>query len=80
MHSVVPIDSQMKLFYQNVENYWRLNRTTELSHINMISIGGGFNDKLVRSDLTKLQNEFINDLSIVTTSIDDVSLFRFSNH
>ncbi len=65
----------MTLFYENVENYWRLNRSNELSHINVISIGGGFSDKLVRSDLTKLEDNFFNDLSIVTTSIDDVSSF-----
>ncbi|XP_054168132.1 GPI inositol-deacylase-like isoform X2 [Oppia nitens] len=69
---VVPIDIQMTRFYKLAEEFWDQNRDNSLRHINLISIGGGFNDKLVRSDLTRLNNNYSNDLTIVTTAIDDV--------
>ena len=69
---MVPIDSKMTSFYERVENFWNLKRNECLNDINMISIGGGFNDKLVRSDLTRLHTQHNNDINIVTTAIDDV--------
>ncbi|CAG2114631.1 unnamed protein product, partial [Medioppia subpectinata] len=68
---VVPIDSRMTSFYNDVEEYWATNRDN-FRHMNVISIGGGFNDKLVRSHLTKLNDDHPNDLTVVSTAIDDV--------
>lgn len=71
--SVVPIDSKMTSFYKEVEEYWDTRRVENFGHMNVISIGGGFNDKLVRSHLTTLDaNPHVNDLNIVSTAIDDV--------
>ncbi|CAG2171564.1 unnamed protein product [Oppiella nova] len=71
--AVVPIDSKMTSFYKEVEEYWDTRRVDDFGHMNVISIGGGFNDKLVRSHLTTLDaNPHVNDLNIVSTAIDDV--------
>ena len=69
---VIPLVSQIT-FYENVNSYWNQNRDESLAHINVISIGGGFNDKLIRPDLTQLATNHSNDLSVFTSSIEDVS-------
>ena len=69
---VVPMDSKMIQFYRKVNQYWNDNRNQSLSHIWMLSIGGGFNDKLVRSELTRLESHHKHDINIISSDIDDV--------
>lgn len=48
-HAVIQPDSYFASYYKSIEKAWRNN--SNLNHINLISIGGGIRDLLVRSDL-----------------------------
>lgn len=69
---VVYVDFQMRVFYNSVNNYWKVHRQGSLSHLNVISLAGGINDKLVRSDLAFLPEDYRNDFSYISTSVEDV--------
>jgi GPI inositol-deacylase len=62
-------------YYQNVISYWSHNRNSpHLKHLSIISIGGGFGDKLVKSELTQLPDlsPTMGDINLITTAISDV--------
>ncbi|XP_056019251.1 GPI inositol-deacylase-like [Ostrea edulis] len=52
---VVTVDSYMGSFYRNVNHYWREYGTTNLSHVTVVSTGGGHRDYQVRNSLTSLK-------------------------
>jgi hypothetical protein len=53
--SVVTVDSYMASFYRNVNGYWREYGTTNLSHVTVVSTGGGHRDYQVRNSLASLK-------------------------
>ncbi|CAH1397518.1 unnamed protein product [Nezara viridula] len=70
-------DSLLSSYYTSVNNFWDKFNTTE-NNVNLISIGGGPRDKLVRSDLTITEHA---DFSVMTpmipgvwTSVDHLSI------
>ncbi|XP_053209842.1 GPI inositol-deacylase-like isoform X2 [Panonychus citri] len=69
------IDTHMLNYYHNVISYWKDHRnTSQLQHLTIISIGGGFDDKLVKSELTRLPDLLpaSGDINLLTTAISDV--------
>lgn len=48
-------------------------RNNTLSHINFVSIGGSFQDNIIRSDLIEFNSSYKYDRSLLTTAIPDVS-------
>ncbi|RWS06994.1 GPI inositol-deacylase-like protein [Dinothrombium tinctorium] len=74
---VLPIDMSSTKFYDTVNQHWDKIRTEpQMSHLTVISINGGFNDKLVKNELTQLHSPLIEngDLSLSTSMIPDVWL------
>lgn len=71
---VLAVDHEIVNFYDEVNDFWTSRRnSTDYANLTQLSIGGGFNDILVRSDLTTLPGyEATGDLSVVTTSIPEV--------
>lgn len=64
-------------YYHKTNHFWKSNRkSSDLSHLTIISIGGGFHDKLVKSELTQFEDlaPILGDTHLVTTSIPDVWL------
>ena len=51
---MIVLDKVKAEFYQKVNRYWRENANTTLSHITLVSSGGGNNDVQVREGLTPL--------------------------
>ncbi|RWS27273.1 GPI inositol-deacylase-like protein [Leptotrombidium deliense] len=73
--AVLPIDLSSTTFYEKVNNQWSIIRSQpQLSHLTVVSINGGFNDKLVRSELTQLPVPLIQngDITLGTSLIPDV--------
>lgn len=52
---VLSVDSYMSSFYRNVNNYWREFGATNLSHVTVVSTGGGHRDYQVRNSLSSLK-------------------------
>uniref|UniRef100_K1PQS1 GPI inositol-deacylase n=1 Tax=Magallana gigas TaxID=29159 RepID=K1PQS1_MAGGI len=52
---VLSVDSYMASFYRNVNNYWREFGATNLSHVTVVSTGGGHRDYQVRNSLSSLK-------------------------
>jgi glycosylphosphatidylinositol deacylase len=44
---VIVTDWDLHKFYEDVNLYWKLNNETKLSHVTLVSIGGGFRDTQV---------------------------------
>uniref|UniRef100_T1JYQ1 GPI inositol-deacylase n=1 Tax=Tetranychus urticae TaxID=32264 RepID=T1JYQ1_TETUR len=71
------IDTHMLNYYHNVLSYWKSNRnSSQLNHLTIISLGGGFDDKLVKSDLIQLPDLLPSsgDINLLTTAVSDVWL------
>lgn len=83
---VVSVDDTMTNFYERVNQLWKKERTitgnsSRLSHLNHVSISGGFHDVLVRAELSRVDGDYDKelrntslDVNLVTTSIPDVWL------
>nr|XP_024218553.1 GPI inositol-deacylase-like [Halyomorpha halys] len=61
-------DHLLSSYYSSVNNFWDKFNSSE-NNVNLISIGGGPKDKLVRSDLTMTEHA---DLSVMTSMIPGV--------
>ncbi|XP_068084428.1 GPI inositol-deacylase isoform X2 [Anabrus simplex] len=68
---VIAIDSLLTRYHTSVNEYWILKKPESLSHITLISIGGGHRDLMVRSGLTQAIEA---DINILTPSIPTVWL------
>lgn len=49
-YALIQFDSYISNYYKDVNNFWKNNQN--LSHINLISLSGGFKDIIVHSDVT----------------------------
>ena len=52
--TVIVLDEALAEFHTEVNKYWRDHENTTLSHITLVSSGGGDNDVQVREGLTPL--------------------------
>ncbi|XP_022316575.2 GPI inositol-deacylase-like [Crassostrea virginica] len=52
---VLAVDSYMASFYRNVNSYWKEFGATNLSHVTIVSTGGGHRDYQVRNALSSLK-------------------------
>lgn len=70
-------DSLLSSYYTSVNNFWDKFNSTK-NNVNLISIGGGPRDKLVRSDLTITEHADLNVMAPmipeVWTSVDHLSI------
>lgn len=80
-HPVMYLDPRMMEYYERVNNFWRKRGLTnqsksELMNVNVVSVGGGMRDLLVRSSLASMNPlaESSNTVSVVTTAIPRVWL------
>lgn len=79
---VVSFDQSMVSLYKDTNDKWIAERQkpdneSKISHLMHVSIAGGFNDLLVRSELamsSDVGNSDNRDISLITTSIPDVWL------
>lgn len=73
---VVALDHEITHFYESVNSFWnKFSDHSSFRQLTQLAIGGGFNDILVRSDLTSLpERENTGDISVVSTAIPDVWL------
>lgn len=69
-------DPYIKRFYEEINAYWIKNRNGTLRHVNIVSIGGGHRDVMVRSDLVAMPWKEVSDLDVAVI----VSCFRFQNN
>lgn len=75
--AAVFFDSYTTKYYDKINSFWSKHRnSSHLKHLSIISIGGGFNDKLVKSELTSFDdlNSDLGDAHLVATSINDLWL------
>ncbi|KAK6642802.1 hypothetical protein RUM43_004304 [Polyplax serrata] len=68
-YALIQFDSYISNYYKDVNNFWKNNQN--LSHINLISLSGGFKDIIVHSDVTTDVNC---DFNVVTTAVPGVWL------
>ncbi|KAK3089161.1 hypothetical protein FSP39_001388 [Pinctada imbricata] len=52
---VLALDHYLMEFYNDVNQYWRKYGSTKLSHVTVVSTGGGLRDLLIRNGLTSLR-------------------------
>lgn len=64
-------DSLLSSYYTSVNNFWDKFNSTK-NNVNLISIGGGPRDKLVRSDLTITEHA---DLNVMVCTYDNYYMF-----
>ncbi|XP_041363306.1 GPI inositol-deacylase-like [Gigantopelta aegis] len=64
----VSIDSDLVHFYKNVNSFWYLHGNQSLSHVTIVSTGGGYRDVLVRNGLTSLHRILPDDRVVSTSS------------
>jgi len=57
---VLILDRETHLFYNKIDSFWSESRATILSHITLVSIGGGLRDVQVRAGLTQDSQADIN--------------------
>ena len=72
------LDKNIYEFYQKVNDYWKRESNRSLSNTTFLSIGGGFRDYFVRSDLCYLKTSNKEHRSILTTSIPHI--WRSTDH
>ncbi|GAB6020377.1 GPI inositol-deacylase [Chamberlinius hualienensis] len=66
-------DFEMLNFYDQVHSYWSSTRNGgNSSHINVVSIGSGVADVMVKSDLVQLPVDSANSIVVMTTHIPHV--------
>ena len=70
----ISYDRQILNFYKQANADFLSYRDSELSHINVISIGGSYQDFVIRPDLISLDTAYRFDRSLLTTAINDVSI------
>ncbi|ELU07106.1 hypothetical protein CAPTEDRAFT_189001 [Capitella teleta] len=51
---VVALDLNLAAFYDRVNSFWRQEHNLSLSHVTVLSTGGGFRDTHVRNDLSNM--------------------------
>ena len=73
-HPAIGYNYQTIRFYERIHHYYQSHRNTKLSDLNFVSIGGSYQDMIVRPDLIRFNSSNPNDLSILTTAIPDVSV------
>lgn len=80
---VLSFDAAMTQFYHDMNVEWRRQRSmlprnqSRISHVNHLSIAGGFSDVMVRSQLAMFTDQDTGDdidLSVVSTAVNDVWL------
>ncbi|XP_064627680.1 GPI inositol-deacylase-like isoform X2 [Lineus longissimus] len=54
--AVVPADFVLASYYAKVNRYWQERANTTVSHVAMVSTGGGYRDLLVRGGLTSIDS------------------------
>ena len=64
----------MSQVYNQINNVFSRTRQNELNNINFVSIGGSYQDKIIRPDLISLNTNSKYDRVILTTAINDVSI------
>ena len=70
---VVSMDTDLVAFYDKIHRRWPSVRNSSAANgLSTVSISGGVNDLLVRSELTKLSTQF--DHNIVSTAVQGVWL------
>lgn len=81
LHPAIGYSLETIRFYERTNLDYQRYRNTRLSDLNFITIGGSYQDLIVRPDLIRLDSSTNpKDLSILTTAIPDVSLvYPFPN-
>jgi hypothetical protein len=51
---VIIADRELHKFYEDVNRFWKLNADSELQHVTLIAIGGGFRDIQVKAYLHEI--------------------------
>jgi len=70
----IQLDQYIHEYYARVNSIWRQNQNKRFENITFLSLGGGFRDYLVRSDLSLFQTGVSNHISMLTTSLQRIWL------
>ena len=69
----VRLDRYIHKYYSRVNGIWNRNNN-KFKNITFLSLGGGFRDYLVRSDLSLFKKNMDNHISVLTTSLPRIWL------
>ncbi|XP_069125572.1 GPI inositol-deacylase-like [Argopecten irradians] len=77
---IVPFDLKLSTFMKTVNDYWREHGNSTLSHVTIVSTGGGHRDVLVRNSFTSLKGIVDESNSVYTSTMSVPNAWVSTDH